>query len=69
MDVDLVGGKHATDAIDKVQGVLLGPEVDVEGVKFVVVLVLVSRVICREVPLLVPLDVSHRQAHHAVVSV
>ena len=50
-DVDLGRRQDPPDAVDELQGVGLGPEVDVERVKLVVVFVLVMGVVGREVPL------------------
>lgn len=61
----LRGGDNAADAVDEAEGVLLGPEVDVERVQLVVVLVLVLGVVGRQVPLLVAGDVADGQADDA----
>lgn len=47
LDVDLVWGENAPDAVDEGQCILLGPEINVEGVEFIVIYVLVSRVVAR----------------------
>ena len=51
-DVDLGWGQDPPDAVDELQGVGLGPEVDVEGVELVVVFVLVMGVVGGEMPLI-----------------
>jgi hypothetical protein len=49
-NVDLGGREEPLNAVDELNGVLLGPEVDVERVQWVVVLVLVAWVERRKVP-------------------
>lgn len=64
-DLALGRGDDAADAVDEAEGVLLGPEVDVEGVQLVVVFVLVAGVVGGQVPLLVALDVADGQGDDA----
>lgn len=68
-DLALLGGEHAADAVDELGGVLGRPEVDVDGVELVVVLVLVVGVVGGQMPLLVAGDVPHDQGYHADVLV
>lgn len=69
MNIDLVGRQNAPDAIHKREGVVLGPEVDVEGVKLVVVFVLVVRVVRRQVPLFMTSNLADCEVDHAVLPV
>jgi hypothetical protein len=64
-DLALGRGDDAADAVDEAEGVLLGPEVDVERVQLVVVLVLVVGVVGGQVPFLVALDVADGQGDDA----
>jgi len=57
-DLTLRGGHNAADAVDEAEGILLGPEVDIERMELVVVLVLVLGIVGRQVPLLVSGDVA-----------
>lgn len=61
--------KDAPNAIDKGESVVLGPKVNVERVKLVVVFILVSGIVCGQMPFIMTLDVAHGQAHHAVMAV
>lgn len=45
LDVDLVRGENAPDAIDEGESVVLGPKVNVKRMKLVVVYVLVSGIV------------------------
>lgn len=45
LDVDLVWGKDASNAIDEGEGIVLGPKVNVEGVELVVIFVFVSGIV------------------------
>lgn len=69
VNIALVRREHTPDAIDKLQGILLVVEVDVERVKLVVVLGLVMRVVCWQMPLFVTIDLANRQSHKAGVVV
>ena len=64
-DLALGRGDDTADAVDEAEGVLLGPEVDVERVQPVVVLALVVGVVCGQVPLLLALDVADGQGDDA----
>jgi hypothetical protein len=67
LDVDLVGREDAPDAIDEGESILLGPEVNVEGVKLIVIYVLVSRVVGWQVPFFMGIHIPNHQADHTVV--
>lgn len=69
LHVDLVGRKDTPDAVDEGEGILLCPEVDVEGVEFIVVFVLVPGVVGGQVPFFIAFHVPHRQADHTVMSI
>ena len=58
-DFTLGGGKDGPDAIDELEGILLSVKVDVDRVEFVVVLVLVVRIVCGQMPLFVSFDFAH----------
>lgn len=49
-DLDLGRRKHAPDAVDKLQRILLRPEVDVERMQLVVIFGLVARVVGGQMP-------------------
>lgn len=64
-----MGREDAPDAIEEGQGIVLGPEVDVEGVELVVVLVLVLWIEGGQVPLVLAVDVADGQGDFAGVAV
>lgn len=68
-DLALCWGQHPTDAIHKLEGILLFPEVNVEGGELVVVFVLVVRIVGREMPLVMALDLADCQGYEAGVLV
>ena len=68
-NLTLSGREDTSDAIDEHQCILGRPEVDVEGMQLVVVLGLVMRVPCREMPLLSALDLADRECYQAYVPV
>lgn len=67
MDVNLVGREDAPDAVDEGESILLGPEVNVEGVKLIVIYALVSRVVGWQVPFFMGIHIPNHQADHTVV--
>ena len=69
VDIALVWREYASDAIDKLQGILLVVKVDVERVQLVVVLGLIVRVVCWEMPLFVTIDLANGQSYKAGVVV
>lgn len=69
LNVGLGGGQHAADAVDELEGVGLGVEVDVERMELVVILVLVARVVGGKMPLAGVGGLGGRQRDEAVVLV
>lgn len=49
--LDLRRWKNSADAIDELESVGMRPKVDIEGMEFVMIFVLVSRIIGRQMPL------------------
>lgn len=69
MDVDLIWREDAADTVDEGESILLGPEINVEGMEFIMINVLVSRVVGRQVPFLVAVHIANHQADHTVMSI
>ena len=68
-NIHLRRGENASHPIDKLQRVGLGPEVYVERMKLVVILILIARVVGREMPFILINRICHHQRDHAVVFV
>lgn len=68
-DFALGMGKDAADAVDELEGVLVSPEVEVKGVKFVVIFGLVVGVIGWEVPFFLVIDLADDEGYEASVLV
>jgi hypothetical protein len=68
-DLALRWGKHTPNAVDEFEGILMGPEVNVERVEFVMVFVLIVGVVGWEMPLVMPVDLPDSECHNTGVLV